>query len=243
MLRGAMAVFESLAARESPTDEDRHNLAIAQNNLGDLLIKLERFAEAGPLLEKSVAQFEKLLAITPTSIDYQSHFGIVLGTQSQCLDHEGKQAKAREALAAAVEHQRQALQLSKNRAAFRQLLGEHMADLARIDLKLGDYENAARVALDLPKTVPPANRAQACYDSAQLLARVVAQVGDNAKLAQSDRDRLIRSNVSRAVVLLREAVDTSPKLAEKVKNDGDFQALKSRPEFQAILNILSEVGK
>ena len=52
MLRGAMAVFESLAARESPTDEDLHNLAIAQNNLGDLLIKLERFAEAGPLLRK-----------------------------------------------------------------------------------------------------------------------------------------------------------------------------------------------
>ncbi len=67
-----------------------------------------------------------------------------------------------QALAAAVEHRRQALLLSKNQSAFRQLLGEHMVDLARIDLKLGDYENAARVALDLPKTVPK-KLSQYCY--------------------------------------------------------------------------------
>jgi serine/threonine-protein kinase len=241
-MRSAMAIFESLAARRSPTPEDRHYLAIAQNNLGDLLARHERFAKAGPLLDKSVAQFEMLVAEAPRSIDYRSHFGVVLATQAQYLDHTGKPSDARAALLAAVEHQRQAVQLSKNQPAFRQLLGEHLVDLGKIDLKLGAYDHAARLALDLPGTVPPASRARACYDAAQLLARVVDRVGADDKLSQAERDRKTRSYLARTVVLLREAVDASPKLAEKVKQDADFQALKSRPEFQTIVNILVDTG-
>ena len=119
-----------------------------------------------------------------------------------------------------------------------QLLGEHMLDLAKIHLKLGEYDEAAKLALDLPRTVRPSRRAQACYDAALVLARVVTQVGRRPKLPQPGRDRSSRNYLSRAVVLLREAIDASPKLAEKVKADPDIQALKSRPEFQSLMNIL-----
>jgi len=42
--------------------------------------------------------------------------------------------------------------------------------------------------------------------------------------------------------VLREAIDASPKLAQKIKTDPDIQALKSRPELQTIMNILADVG-
>jgi serine/threonine protein kinase len=240
--RSAMAIFEGLVAGKSRTREDRHHLAIVQNNLGEILVNLERLPEAGAIYAKSVAQFEQLVAESPRSIDLQSHFGITLAGQATCLDRTGKTAEARAALAAATGHQRQAVQLSKNRPAFGQLLGEHMLELARMNLKVGAYDEAGRLALDLPKSVPSAGRARACYDAALVLARLVARVGADDKLPQAGRDRLARNYASRTVVLLREAIDTSPKLAEKIRADAEIQALKSRPEFQAIMNILVETG-
>jgi tetratricopeptide (TPR) repeat protein len=189
-----------------------------------------------------VARFEQLVAEAPRAIDCQVHFGIVLSTEASCLEHIGKLAEAKAALVAAVEHQRKAVQLTRNQPAMGQQLGEHMAELARIDLKLGAYDEAAQLSLDLPRTVPAAGRAQACYDAALLLVRVVAQVDADQKLPQVERDRLTRNDVSRAVVLLREAIDANPKLAEKIKTDAEVQALKSRPEFQSIMNILVDAG-
>jgi tetratricopeptide (TPR) repeat protein len=242
-LRSAMSVFEGLTARKPAASEDRHNLAIAQNNLGDLLIKLDRSAEAGPLLDSSTAQFEKLVVEGPRSIDYHSHYGIVLATRSQCWDRSGMPAAARTALVSAVEHQRQAVKLSKNQPALAQLLGEHLLELARLELKRGGHEAAARLALELPTIVPPAARPQACYDAAGILAQVAAKLGDDGKAPQDERDRQIRSYLTRTAVLLREAIDANPKLADEVKNDASFQAFRTRPEFQSILSTLVDTGK
>jgi hypothetical protein len=88
--------------------------------------------------------------------------------------------------------------------------------------------------IDPPKTVPPAGRATACYDAAPVLARLV---GDG-KVGRPGRDCMARNDASRAVVLLREAIDDSPELAEQVKSAPDVRALMSRPEFQSILNML-----
>ena len=78
--------------------------------------------------------------------------------------------KPRTVLTRAVEHQRAAVKLSKNGPAYRELLGGHLIDLAKIDLKLGAYDEAGRLALEVPKTVPLSKRAQACFDSARILA-------------------------------------------------------------------------
>jgi hypothetical protein len=118
-----------------------------------------------------------------------------------------------------------------------------MIDLAKIHLKLGAYDEAARLALDVPKTVSLASRAQACYDAAQLLARLVAQVGADDNLPQAERDRSTRNYLTRAIVLLREAIDGGPKLAEQIKADPDIKALESRPQFQTIMNSLVDAGQ
>ena len=150
----SIAISEKLMASTSSASKERHNLAIAQNNLGDHLIAANRLLEARGFLEKSAANFEQLITEAPKSIERQSHFGVVLATQGKWFDLSGQPAQAKAALENAIDHQRQAARLSKNAYSYRTLLGEHSIELAKLDLKQGTYDEAARIALDVPSIVP-----------------------------------------------------------------------------------------
>ncbi len=239
-LRRSIAISAELARGASPSAEDRHNLAIAEVNMAELLVGLNRTPEAGPFYERSVADFNKLVDAAPKAAEFQHHFGIVLASQGAWLDRAGKTPEARAALTAAVEHQRQAVKLSNNALACRLAVAEHLIDLADVDRKLGAYEEAARVALEVPRAVPPARRARACFDAARALARLVAQIGADRKMPEKERDYLARVYLTRTVVLLRDAIDAEPALSGPIKRDPDIKVLQSRPEFQAILNTLVE---
>ena len=242
-LREALAVFERLVDREPPAAKDRHNLAIVQNNLGELLLKDNRLAEAAPMLASSAAKFEALTTETPQSVEYQSQSGEVLAKQAELLVKIGKPADAKTALLSAVAHQRQAVRLGKDWGHARSLLGSHLVDLANVNLKLAAYKDAANNALELPQAVPSRQRGQACLDAARILARLVSQASANDKVAKAERDRLTRQYLSRTIILLREASDFNPKLADQIKNDPDIKLLESRAEFQTILNSLVKLGQ
>lgn len=242
-LRRSIAISAELVRNASPTVADRHNLAIAELNLAELLVGANRTAEAGPFYERSVADFNKLVDAAPKAAEFQHHFGIVLASQGAWLDRAGKMPEARAALTAAVEHQRQAVKLSNNALACRQALAEHLIALADVDRKLGAYDEAVRVALEVPRAVPPARRAQACFDAARALARLVAQISADRKVPDKERDYLARVYLTRTVVLLRDAVDADPALSGPMKSDPDIKVLQSRPEFQAILNTLVEAAR
>jgi serine/threonine protein kinase/predicted negative regulator of RcsB-dependent stress response len=242
-LQRALAIAEGLVTRGLRSNEDDLYRATAQHNLGDFYLKQKRLAEAEALLASAVGNFEKLAAASPTAIDLQSNFGVALATRARWFDASGKLVESRSMLTRAVDHQRTAVGLSKNGYAYRAILGEHLIELAKVNLKLGAYEDAARLALDVPKTVPGATRAQACYDSARILAKLVTLAGKDTKLAQADRDRLTRSYLGRTIVLLREAIDTSPTLAVQIKSDPDIKLLESQPEFKTIMNTLVNQGQ
>ncbi|MGO9921023.1 MAG: protein kinase domain-containing protein [Isosphaeraceae bacterium] len=242
-LRDSITISQSLSDRKPSGIEDRHNLAVAQSNLGDLLVDLKRPAEAGPLLAQSVANLEKLVNEAPKASDYQSHMGIVLELQGKCLDQNNEPALAKATLENAVEHQRQAVRLSKNGPAYRELLGGHLIELANLNLKLGAYQEAAAHALEVPNAVPASNRAQGCLDAARTLARLISQATADRKLAQNERDQLTRKYLGRAVVLLREVIDTNAMLAVRIKQDPDIKSLESQPEFQTIMNSMVDLGR
>ena len=71
----------------------------------------------------------------------------------------------------------------------------------------------------------------------------MTQVGADAKLPEKERDYLTRSCLTRTVVLLRDAIDGSPKLSDTIKEDLDIKVLESRPDFQAILRTLVDSGR
>ena len=242
-LKRSITISEQLLAGKPGDIEDRHNLAIAQNNLGMLLVENKRLADAGPYFTQSLANFEKLVTDAPAAVDLRSHFGIVLAEQGKWLDKSGKPAEARTALAAAADHQRQAMRLGKNPVSCRLALAGHLTELADVNRELGAYDEAARLALEVPRTVPLSSRAPACYDAAQVLARLVTQVGADPKLTAADRDRMTRNYLSRTVVLLREAMDGGPEIAEQIKSSADIKALESRPQFQTFMSSLAEEAK
>jgi serine/threonine protein kinase len=242
-LRAALAIFQGLLARSPASREDRHNVAIAENNVGNDLVKLDRRLEAAPFFERSAALFEKLVAEAPNEIDLHSHFGIVLEGQGNLLSETGKPVEAKKVLESAVAQQRQAMRLSKDRDSVRALLGGHLIALATIELKMGAFEESAANALELPKIVPASDRGQACLDAARILAQVVAQVQANTKLPETERSRLIRIYLGRTIVLVSEAIDGSPKRSDEIKKDPHIKALESRPEFQTIMNALESAQR
>ena len=115
----SIAVSKKLLSGKTGTIEDRFNLAIGHNNLGELLIEQKRLPEAGPHFTEAVTYLEGLVAEVPKSLDFQQVFGNVLAGQAKWMNLTDKTADARAALTAAVEHQRHAVQLSRNALAAR----------------------------------------------------------------------------------------------------------------------------
>ncbi len=242
-LRSAIATFERLVGGGSSTLEDRRFLAIAQNNMGDLFVKLGRFAEAGPYLTGAVSTYEKLVAAAPKSLELQSEFGQILETQAKCLAGAGKPSDARTAFENAVLHQREAMRLSRNRTEIRRLLVRHLIDLAGMDIQLGAFKEAADLALEVPQVVPTAERGQGCHDAARILARLVTQVSADTRLEKAERDKLARNYLGRTIVLVRDAIDSKPELEDRIKNDPDIKLLESRPEFRTIMTTLDKLKR
>jgi tetratricopeptide (TPR) repeat protein len=237
----SIAVSKKLLAGAAGTSEDRYNLALAHNNLTDYLIDQKRLPEAGPHFVEAVAEFERLVTDTPNSMDFQHVFGIVLAGQAKWFGITDKPADAKAALTSAIEHQRQAVRLSRNAPGCTLALAEHLIDLADINCILGSYDDAGKLALEVPKTVPLTSRAQGCYDAARVLARLVKQASTDDRLTHPERDRLSRVYLTRTVVLLREAIDSNTKLAEQIKAEQDFKALEKHPQFQAIMNTFVDI--
>ncbi len=240
--RDSIALSSRLLERSAPANKDLHNRSIAQNNLAEVLIGEKKLTEAESVYAQAVAGFEKLVTNAPKAIDFQSHFGIVLAAQGKCLALMGKLSEGKSSLESAIEHQRLAVKLAKNSSdPYRQLLGAHQIDQADLSIKLSAYEQAARVALEIPKSVPASNRVEGCFDAARILARTVTKLSNDEKIAQAERVRLTQSYLGRTAILLREVIDSDPKLAEQIKTDADIKILQSRPEFRTIMNTLVNV--
>ena len=135
------------------------------------------------------------------------------------------------------------MKLSRNRRrCLRTLLGSELLELAQINLKAGAYKEAAASALELPNVIPLASRDRACFDAARVLARLVTQANSDTRLSEDVRNQFTRNYLGRTIVLLREAIDTNPKLAGQIKSDPDIKALESRPEFRSIMNTLVDTA-
>ncbi len=241
-LRQALVAFEELASRTTATPTDRHNLAIAQFNMGDTLIDLKRLPEAAPFLTQAEAGFARLLADAPKSVDYHSQLGLVLERHGNLLAQSGQPTQAKAVLQRAVAQQTRAVELGKNRGDTRTLLGSHLNALVEVNLNLGAFQEAADTAFKMPQVVPDAARGQAYFDAARILARLVTRASTDEKLTPANRGRLTRNSLGRTIVLLREAIDADPKFAARIKQDPDIKALESRPEFETMMNTLVDLA-
>jgi serine/threonine-protein kinase len=239
-LRASIEISTRLANRPNASLKDREYLAIAQNNLGELFRDQKRPADAEPLFQKSLDHLKRIVAENPKAAEdrfYVGYVGEQLGKTLLTLD---RPADARLALEQAVAAQKEAIQLTGGkRLDYKALLASHLSALADACLRLDDHEAVMRTASELARAAT--DPGQGSLEAARILARCAGRIQADTRLDQARREDLGRKCLGRTVVMLREAVDVSPKLADSVKNDEAFKALLSRPEFQAMLNTLVDL--
>ena len=239
-LRRSIAISEELAARKPAARADRQTLAVAQNNLAEVLDGAGRTEDAKQLFARSIAGLDALAAEMPRASDTQNYLGYVCEQQGKLLAKIGQPEQAKSALEQAVAHQRQAVKLTDgNVRVFRTLLAGHLAALAEVCLTLRDYDGVVGNVIEMPRAAPGSGNA--CFDAARILARCMSQIADDAKLDTTRRENLNRNCLGRIVVLLREALDINPKLAARITAEPSFSAILSRPELKSLLSNLVDL--
>ena len=240
-LRHSIAISEELAARKPAARVDRQTLAIAQNNLAEVLEAAGRAEEAGQTFARSRAGLDLLASENSKAVDTQNYLGYVCEQQAKLLAKIGQPGKARQSIESAVAHQRQAVKLTDGKVpAYRLMLAGHFDVLASTCLKLHAYEDAIRAAIEIPKAAPTAERSY--LDAAKLLARCVAAANDDRQLDRVRREEIGRKCSGRIAILLREAIDSNPKLGERIKSDPELSPILAKPEFQSLLGSLVNLG-
>ena len=200
-----------------------------------------RAEEAGRLFANSIAGLDRLASENSKAVDTQNYLGYVCEQQAKLLAKIGQPEKAKESIEAAVAHQKQAVKLTDGKvAAYRLMLAGHLGVLAKICLKLHAYDDAIRAAIDLPKAAPASE--QGSLDAAKLMARCVAVANEDRQLDRARREEIGHKCTGRIAILLREAIDSSPKLGERLKSDPELAPILARPEFQGLLGSLVNLG-
>ncbi len=240
-LRRSIAISEDLAARKPAARADRQMLAIAQNNLAEVLDAAGRTEDARRSLTTSIAGLDRLASENPKAVDTQNYLGYVYEQQAKLMVKIGQPVKAKESIEAAVAHQRQAVKLTDGRvAAYRLMLAGHLGILAKVCVKLHAYDDAIRVAVDLPKAT--AGSEQGILDAAKLMAHCFAAAKDDTVLDRANREEIARKCTGRIAILLREAIDSNPKLGQRIKTDPELAPILARPEIQSLLGSLVNLG-
>jgi eukaryotic-like serine/threonine-protein kinase len=233
-LSNALTVAQQLVAQKPTAKTDLIYLAIVQNNLGDVAAAAGHTQQAEQFYAAAIEGFTRLSNENPKAVDLQTYLGSVYDGQAQLWDKAGQLEKARQSIEASVVHEQEAVKLTDGKvAAYRIALAGHFAVLAKICLELRAYDDAIRAAVDMSKI--PSVSGQRYVDAAKLLAQDMNVANKDTQLERARRDQISRQCSGRIAVLLRQALDTNPKLAEKIKSDPELSPLLSRPEIRSVL--------
>jgi hypothetical protein len=202
-----------------------------------VLVAANHLGEAGQVFAHSIAGLDLLEKENPKAVDTLNYLGYVCEQQSKLLASMGQPEQARRSIETAVRHQQQAVKLTDGKVrAYRLMLAGHLEVVARTCLELHAYDDAIRAANDLPKAAPASE--QRYLDAARLLARCVAAANQDSQLDRSRREEIGRKCAGRIAILTREAIDSNPKLGDRIKSDSELSPFLARPEFQSLLGSL-----
>jgi len=238
--RSALSILQELVTRKPVKRTDLIYMAIVQNNMGDTAAAAGRAQEAEKLYATAIEGFTRLSNENPKEIDLQTYLGSVYDGQAQLWEKTGQLEKARQSIEASVAHEQQAVKLTDGKVpAYRIALRGHYSVLAKICLELHAYDDAIGAAIEMSR-IPTAS-GQGYVDAAKLLAHDMAVANQDAQLDPARRGQISRQCSGRIALMLRQALDTNPKLAGKIRSDPELSPLLARPEFRSLLGNLGEV--
>jgi serine/threonine protein kinase len=236
LLHQSIELASSLAAGTPPGSGDHRFLALARNNLGEILRDLGRDAEALVEFQASIDGLKPVVAASPNAAQDHFYLGHVYDQQGKTLLKAGKAADAKLAFSDAVAQQKAALKANDRFGPARLKLVAALGELAQVELSLGDYPGLRDAAAELAQAAPRSPETQ--FDAARLLARGVLKLQGDAKVSAAHKDDLGRECLGRVVVMLRQAVDLDAKLAETIPTDPVFKELLDRPAFRSMVSSL-----
>jgi len=117
-------------------------------------------------------------------------------------------------------------------------LREHLTLHARIQLKQGRHEDAARVAEE--RLALDAELAATCRAVAGLLADCSRVAGLDARLSETDRKQKAKEYADRAMQILDQAVKKGYKDVADLEKAPALEPLRTRDDFKALLQKLRE---
>jgi tetratricopeptide (TPR) repeat protein len=229
----ALALLGPLTVSYPGRPRYREELANTHNSMGAIQYATKKWPDAERSWQEALELFSKLVLQAPTVADYRYRTGLVLGNLGLLQRKQGNPAAARKHLDRAVVELQAALKLNSQNARYRQALLLQYRELGEALLQQHDHARAAEVARAFVGASD--NLARDGYLAAGVLARCVACVDLDARIAVKDRQALKNKYADQAMTLLRQTVPTSRTLARLQQEHGHFESLRTRGEFQRLL--------
>jgi tetratricopeptide (TPR) repeat protein/tRNA A-37 threonylcarbamoyl transferase component Bud32 len=226
----SLGLFQALAD-EAPDDPAiRQNHATVMINLGEYLADSGKPAEAEPLYAEATAILTPLAAENAPGPEVHQRLAYLLTNAGKLFLATNRPGPARENLQRAMAEQRTYLRLVRRSASASAELREQIALLGQAIVEQGQYQEAAEVAVQIPKQSP--DRPDQRVVAARLLARCATLAGDDRALPENQRAPLARLYADRAVAQLRVAIDSGYQPARPLGDDPDFAPLQARADFR-----------
>jgi serine/threonine-protein kinase len=234
--RESAGIRAKLAAEHPSVPDYRMRLAAVQNELGVFLATAGRLSEAETPLRSALEQSKKLESQFPREPGYEYDLAGALHNLAELINLLGRPTDARELMVEAIDHEKAALKLRPEDSQYLDRLRSHHEVMAEILIALGEHDKAGQSAEKAISVLP--EDWQSYYHIAVRFASAVSSLEKDSKLSVSRRKELIQSCAERAIKRLGEAVEKGFKDVKALKEGTEFEALRGRTEFKAVVEKL-----
>jgi eukaryotic-like serine/threonine-protein kinase len=236
VLRANLTFWEKMLTQSSDKDA-RSKLALTVVNLGLVLREAGKLQRAEEAFRRAVDLQQKLADDFPRVPYRHAVLAVALDSLAGLLVTRGELAEAQRLFELSVRHQKTRQELEPNATAALQDLCKTYFTLAETLLRARDHTTGARRAVELSSLAPSSQETQ--VKAASLLARCATVVERDTGLPAIKRREAAQEYATRAVELLGKAVKDGLPSLESVEKDRSFDGLRSRSDYQKLLQRLT----
>jgi tetratricopeptide (TPR) repeat protein/tRNA A-37 threonylcarbamoyl transferase component Bud32 len=229
----SQGLWEKLAHEQPAVGYFRRALARGYLNIGARLGLGGKPAQAAELFERARPILEEMVRSDPDNLDLQNELGRLFNNLALTLAQLGRHDQAVAACRRAIDHQRVALTRAPQTLFYRQALSDHYGSLAQIERQAGHPIEAAQASRQRQQLWP--SHPAELVGVARELALAAELVGRGKTQQTADEKQQRDQIVQDALAALRQALRTGYKDVGQLKKDPAFSMLRSRPEFQQLI--------
>jgi tetratricopeptide (TPR) repeat protein len=232
----AVEIQEPLVAQFPSIPAYREMLARLHYAIGQTVHK-EDPARAMAHYQKCLPIRTQLVEQYPEVILHHSHLGALLNNMGALLIKEGQLDDARRMLTRAVEHQQIARDALPNDTNIPLSLRNHLDYLADAMIRQQDHAAIPDVAARLAQAIPA--DAAVALKATRYLCQCINLADKDGALSPDERDAAKQAYADQAMEHLREAVRRGVPVPQRIKTDRLLAPLRSRSDYQQLVQELS----